>query len=153
MTAIERLYRPITAAVPEWSLALLMRVGIAAPFFLSGRTKVEGLLTLSPSTHYLFAEEYRVPLLSPEAAAYLTTYAEHLLPMLLVLGFLTRPAAAGLLLMTLVIQFFIVPTGWPTHLLWAGPLAYLIARGPGVVSIDQLLKTACVSVSRKPHSF
>ncbi len=83
MTAIERLYRPITAAVPEWSLALLMRVGIAAPFFLSGRTKVEGLLTLSPSTHYLFAEEYRVPLLSPEAAAYLTTYAEHLLPMLL----------------------------------------------------------------------
>lgn len=153
MTAIDRLYHRLTAAVPEWSLALLMRIGIAAPFFLSGRTKVEGLLTLSPSTHYLFTEEYHVPLLSPEAAAYLATYAEHLFPVLLVLGFLTRPAAAGLLLMTLVIQFFIVPTGWPTHLLWAGPLVYLIARGPDVVSVDYLLKKVCNSANPKPRSF
>ena len=122
MIALDRLYRRLTAAIPEWPLALLMRVGVAAPFFLSGRTKVEGLLTLTPSTEYLFAEEYRVPLLPPETAAYLATYAEHLLPALLVLGLLTRPAAVGLLLMTLVIQIFVVPTGWPTHLLWAGPL-------------------------------
>lgn len=139
MIALDRLYRRLTAAIPEWPLALLMRAGIAAPFFLSGRTKVEGLLTLTPSTEYLFAEEYRVPLLPPETAAYLTTYAEHLLPVLLILGFLTRPAAVGLLLMTLVIQIFVVPTGWPTHLLWAGPLVYLIARGPGVVSLDRAL--------------
>lgn len=58
---------------------------------------------------------------------------------LLILGFLTRPAAVGLLLMTLVIQIFVVPTGWPTHLLWAGPLVYLIARGPGAVSLDRAL--------------
>ena len=139
MIALDRLYRRLTAAIPEWPLALLMRAGIAAPFFLSGRTKVEGLLTLTPSTEYLFAEEYRVPLLPPETAAYLTTYAEHLLPVLLILGFLTRPAAVGLLLMTLVIQIFVVPTGWPTHLLWAGPLVYLIARGPGAVSLDRAL--------------
>ena len=139
MIALASLYRKLTVAIPEWPLALLMRVGVAAPFFLSGRTKVEGLLTLTPSTEYLFAEEYRVPLLSPERAAYLATYAEHLLPMLLVLGFLTRPAAIGLLLMTLVIQVFVVPTGWPTHLLWAGPLVYLAARGPGAVSLDRLL--------------
>ena len=98
MIALDRLYRRLTAAIPEWPLALLMRVGVAAPFFLSGRTKVEGLLTLTPSTEYLFAEEYRVPLLPPETAAYLATYAEHLLPALLVLGLLTRPAAVGLLL-------------------------------------------------------
>ena len=140
MIALDRLYRRLTAAIPEWPLALLMRVGVAAPFFLSGRTKVEGLLTLTPSTEYLFAEEYRVPLLPPETAAYLATYAEHLLPALLVLGLLTRPAAVGLLLMTLVIQIFVVPTGWPTHLLWAGPRVYLIARGPGTFSLDRALR-------------
>ena len=140
MTAIARIHQRITDAVPEWPLALLLRVGIAAPFFLSGRTKVDGLLTLSPSTHYLFAEEYHVPLLAPDVAAYMATYAEHALPILLVLGLLTRPAAIGLLLMTAVIQVFIIHTGWPTHLLWAGPLVYLIARGPGAASLDRVLK-------------
>ena len=140
MTVIARIHQRITDAVPEWPLALLLRVGIAAPFFLSGRTKVDGVLTLSPSTHYLFAEEYHVPLLAPEVAAYMATYAEHALPILLVLGLLTRPAAIGLLLMTAVIQVFIIPTGWPTHLLWAGPLVYLIARGPGAASLDRVLK-------------
>ena len=139
MTALARLRRRFATAVPEWFLALLLRLGVAAPFFMSGRTKVEGWLTLSPSTHYLFAEEYRVPLLAHETAAYLATYAEHLLPILLVLGLLTRPAALGLLLMTLVIQIFVAPGGWPTHLLWAGPLVYLIARGPGALSLDRPL--------------
>ena len=140
MTVIARIHQRITDAVPEWPLALLLRVGIAAPFFLSGRTKVDGVLTLSPSTQYLFAEEYHVPLLAPDVAAYMATYAEHALPILLVLGLLTRPAAIGLLLMTAVIQVFIIPTGWPTHLLWAGPLVYLIARGPGAASLDRVLK-------------
>lgn len=140
MTVIARIHQRVTDAVPEWPLALLLRVGIATPFFLSGRTKVDGLLTLSPSTHYLFAEEYHVPLLPPDVAAYMATYAEHALPILLVLGLLTRPAAIGLLLMTAVIQVFIIPTGWPTHLLWAGPLIYLIARGPGAASLDRVLK-------------
>jgi putative oxidoreductase len=140
MTVIARIHQRITDAVPEWPLALLLRVGIAAPFFLSGRTKVDGVLTLSPSTQYLFAEEYHVPLLAPDVAAYMATYAEHALPILLVLGLLTRPAAIGLLLMTAVIQVFIIPTGWPTHLLWAGPLIYLIARGPGAASLDRVLK-------------
>lgn len=140
MTVIARLHERIAHAVPEWPLALLLRAGVAAPFFLSGRTKVDGLLTLSPSTRYLFAEEYRVPLLPPETAALMATYAEHLLPVLLVLGLATRPAALGLLVMALVIQLFVVPGGWPTHLLWAGPLIYLIARGPGAASLDRLLK-------------
>ncbi len=140
MTAIARLHQRITDATPEWPLALLLRVGIAVPFFLSGRTKVDGLLTVSPSTRYLFAEEYRVPLLAPDMAALLATCAEHILPILLVLGLLTRPAALGLLLMTAVIQLFVIPTGWPTHLLWAGPLVYLIARGPGAASLDRVLR-------------
>lgn len=140
MIVIARIHDRITAAIPEWPLALLLRLGVAAPFFLSGRTKVEGLLTITPSTRYLFAEEYRVPLLPPDLAATLATYAEHALPILLVLGLFTRPAALGLLAMTLVIQLFVIPGGWPTHLLWAGPLVYLIARGPGRASLDRMLK-------------
>lgn len=140
MTAIARLHQRITHAVPEWPLALLLRLGVAVPFLLSGRTKVEGLLTITPSTRYLFAEEYRVPLLPPDLAATLATYAEHALPILLILGLLTRPAALGLLAMTLVIQLFVIPGGWPIHLLWAGPLVYLIARGPGSASLDRMLK-------------
>lgn len=140
MNPVARIHHRITVAVPDWPLALLLRLGVAIPFFLSGRTKVEGLLTITPSARYLFAEEYRVPLLPPDLAAILATYAEHALPVLLVLGLFTRPAALGLLAMTLVIQVFVIPGGWPTHLLWAGPLVYLIARGPGRASLDRTLK-------------
>lgn len=140
MSRLYRIHHQISDAVPESLIALLLRVGIAVPFFLSGRTKVDGILTLSPSTTYLFTEEYHVPLLSPDLAAHLATYAEHLLPGLLVLGLLTRISALGLIAMTLVIQLFVVPTGWPTHLLWAGPLVYLLARGPGGWSLDRLLR-------------
>ena len=140
MNVIARIHQRISAAIPDWPLTLLLRLGVAVPFFLSGRTKVEGLLTITPSTRYLFAEEYRVPLLPPDLAATLATYAEHALPVLLVLGLFTRPAALGLLVMTLVIQILVIPGGWPTHLLWAGPLIYLIGRGPGRASLDSMLR-------------
>lgn len=137
---IARIQARITALIPEAGIALLMRIGVAIPFFLSGRTKVDGILTLKDSTFYLFAEEYRVPLLPPDLAAYAATWAEHGLPILIVLGLLTRPAALGLLAMTAVIQLFVIPAGWPTHMLWLAPLAYLIARGPGSLSVDRLLR-------------
>lgn len=136
---VARFHQRLTVLSPEAPIALLMRIGIAVPFFLSGRTKVEGFLTLKDSTFYLFAEEYHVPLLPPDLAAYAATWAEHALPILIVLGLLTRPAVFGLLVMTAVIQLFVVPAGWPTHLLWLAPLAYLIARGPGAWSVDRLL--------------
>ncbi len=120
-------------------LALVCRIAIAALFFLSGRTKVEGLLTLTEGTYVLFREEYRVPLLPPELAAHLAAYAEHLFPLLLVLGLATRLSALALLSMTLVIQLFIYPDAWPTHLSWAGLLLYLIARGGGALSADRAL--------------
>lgn len=124
---------------PEVLVGLSLRLGVAAIFFLSGRTKVDGLLTVSDTTFFLFAEEYRVPLLPPDLAAHLATYAEHLFPVLLALGLLTRFSAIALLLMTIVIQAFVVPAGWPTHLLWAGALLYLIRHGGGRVALDRLL--------------
>ena len=106
---------------------------------MSGRTKVDGWLSVSENAVALFADEYRVPLLSPELAAHLATYAEHLFPVLLVLGLFTRFSALALLGMTAVIQIFVYPAAWATHLSWAGLLLYLAGRGAGTWSLDRLL--------------
>jgi putative oxidoreductase len=82
-----------------------------------------------------------VPLLPPEIAAYLATTVELTTPILLVLGLATRLGAAAMLGMALVIQLLVYPQNYPDHLLWAGPLLYLILRGPGVVSLDHAIRT------------
>jgi putative oxidoreductase len=125
--------------LPESLLLLVARLGIASVFFLSGRTKVEGFLTITQSTYALFEEEYRLPLLSADIAAHLATYAEHLFPLLLVLGLFTRASALALLGMTLVIQLFVYPDAWPTHLSWTAILLPVIAKGAGLASLDHLL--------------
>ena len=125
--------------LPESLLLLVARFGIASVFFLSGRTKVDGWLTISDSAYSLFETEYRLPLLSPYVAAHAATYAEHFFPVLLVLGLFTRFAALGLFGMTLVIEVFVYPDAWPTHLSWAAILMPLIARGGGRWSVDHLL--------------
>ncbi len=121
-------------------LALCARFALGAIFFLSGRTKVDGFLTVSDGAYALFREEYRVPLVPPEFAAHLATYAEHLLPVLLALGLFTRLSALGLLGMTAVIQLFVYPDAWPTHLSWATLALYLAAHGAGAVSVDRILR-------------
>jgi len=121
------------------SLALIDRIAIAAIFFLSGRTKVDGFLTVNDSAYALFRDEYKVPLIAPEIAAHMATYAEHLFPILLVLGLFTRFSALALLGMTAVIQIFVYPAAWPTHLSWAGLLLYLLAHGAGKVSLDRMI--------------
>ncbi|MCP1646946.1 DoxX family protein [Pseudomonas nitroreducens] len=121
-------------------LCLVARVGIAAIFFLSGRTKVEGLLTITPGTYELFQSEYMLPLVPPYIAAHLATYAEHFFPILLVLGLFTRLSALALLGMTTVIEVFVYPDAWPTHLSWAGLLLLLIGRGAGAWSLDRLFR-------------
>lgn len=130
----------IKRVLPDALLLLVARVGIASVFFLSGRTKVEGLLTLKPTTFVLFRSEYALPLINPEWAAYLATYAEHVFPALLVLGLLTRPAALALLGMTAVIEIFVYPDAWSTHLSWAGLLLPLLVYGGGHWSLDHLLR-------------
>jgi putative oxidoreductase len=132
----------LTRIVSRDLLALAARVAIAAIFFLSGRTKVEGFVTLTDSAYELFRTEYRLPLVPPEIAAHLAAYAEHLFPVLLVLGLFTRLSALALLGMTLVIQVFVYPDAWPTHLSWAALLLYLVGRGGGTLSIDRLLHIA-----------
>lgn len=133
-----RLLHPLDA-VPEALLALVSRLALASIFWLSGRTKVDSWLTVNDTAFLLFEEEYRVPLLDPGVAAHLAAYAEHLFPILLVLGLGTRFAALGLMAMTAVIQFFVYPDAWPTHLTWLAPGLYLIARGGGAWSFDRTL--------------
>ncbi len=129
----------LTALVSHGLLALAARGSLAAIFFLSGRTKVDGLLTVNDSAYALFREEYKVPLVPPEFAAHMATYAEHLFPILLVLGLCTRLSALALLGMTAVIQIFVYPDAWPTHLSWAALMLYLIGRGAGPLSIDRAI--------------
>ncbi len=127
----------LSGLVNHTSLALVNRLAIAAIFFYSGRTKVDGFLTVNDSAYALFRDEYKVPLIPPDIAAHMAAYAEHLFPILLVLGLLTRFSALALLGMTAVIQIFVYPDAWTTHLSWAGLLLYLVARGAGSLSFDR----------------
>jgi putative oxidoreductase len=129
----------LLSRVPESLFLLVCRFGIGAIFFLSGRTKVDGILTLKDSTYSLFEYEYALPLIPSDIAAHLATYAEHAFPILLALGLFTRLGALGLLGMTATIQIFVYPDAWPTHLSWAAILLPIIARGPGALSLDRLL--------------
>jgi putative oxidoreductase len=130
----------IFSRIPHAFVQLAMRGGLAGIFWSSARTKVEGFLTVSENTFYLFEEDYRLPLLDPEIAAYLATYAEHLLPLLLILGLGTRLAAFGLFVMTLTIQIFVYPDAFvSTHFGWFALALGVMAYGPGKLSIDNML--------------
>lgn len=146
LTPLTAFYRSAAALagrlLPEDLLLLVARCGAAAIFFLSGRTKVDGFLTITDTTYELFRTEYALPFVPPEIAAHAATYAEHAFPILLVLGLATRPAALALLGMTATIQLFVYPDAWPTHLSWAGLLLLLIAKGGGTVSLDRVIRRA-----------
>lgn len=140
LALINRTVNLMESLVPTWLVSLAARTGVATVFFLSGRTKVEGLLTVNDSAYYLFAEEYKLPFIPSDIAAHLAAWSEHLFPILLVLGLMTRFSALALLGMTLVIQIFVYPGAWSTHLVWAALLLYLIRYGAGAASLDRLLK-------------
>ena len=124
--------------LPHDVVALAARIFPAVVFWQSARTKVDGL-AIKDSTYFLFEQVYALPLIPPAIAAQLATAAEHLLPVLLVLGLFARFSALGLLGMTAVIQIFVFPEAWVTHGLWATALLVVLAQGPGRVSLDHLL--------------
>ncbi len=129
----------IGTLVDDGALALVARIAIAAIFLQSGRTKVEGFLAVTPSAVELFRTEYRLPVVPPDVAAHLAAWSEHLFPVLLALGLFSRLSALALLGMTAVIQVFVYPDAWPTHLSWAGLMLVVIARGAGLLSLDRAL--------------
>jgi putative oxidoreductase len=124
--------------IPYWFIALAARIFPATVFWQSGQTKVAGF-HLKPSAIALFQNEYQLPLVDPTAAAYASTFSEHLFPILLVVGFATRFSALALMFMTAVIEVFVFPDAWPTHGVWATCFLVVIARGPGWLSVDHLI--------------
>jgi putative oxidoreductase len=124
--------------VPYSLIALAARVFPAVVFWQSARTKVDGF-SIRDTTWFLFEHEYALPLIPSAWAAVLATVSEHVFAVLLILGLMTRFSALALLTMTAVIQLFVYPGAWVTHGLWAACFLILIARGPGMLSLDRVL--------------
>ena len=138
--------------VPDAWIALLGRFSVAAIFWKSGQTKIQGFALdilagefqfgmprLADAVVDLFRDEYRLPLLPPELAAIMAAWAEHVFPALILLGLATRFSALALLAMTATIQVFVYPDAYPMHGVWAAVLLFLVARGAGPLSLDALV--------------
>ena len=135
--------------IPDSLIALLGRFSVAGVFWLSAQNKIEGFAVnivsgqislgmprLSSSVVDLFRDEYRLPLIPPEWAALMAAVGEHVFAALLLIGLASRFSALALLGMTMTIQLFVYPDAYPTHGVWAAVLLFIVARGPGVVSVD-----------------
>ena len=132
-------------SLPEELVRLTARLAIASVFWRSAQTKIHGwefldqswqFYGLSDSTLMLFRLEYQLPLIDYKIAAYLATFSEFFLSLAILAGFMTRFSALALLAMTAVIQLFVYPDAWPTHILWTAILLYIIKHGPGRFSLD-----------------
>lgn len=122
--------------VPYALLAIPLRMAVATVFWNSAMTKLANW----EAALDLFRDEYRLPLLPPELAAYMAVSIELTTPVLLILGLATRPVAFVLLGMTTVIEIFVYPQAWPTHIQWAAMLLVLLCRGAGSWSVDHWLR-------------
>jgi putative oxidoreductase len=141
----ERVATVIGAIAQPWLTQLVLRLALAVPFWRSGVNKWDGFLQLNDVAVLLFSTEFKLhlpggpyPFPAPAIMAFLVGSAEILLPLLLVLGLLTRLAAFALLVMTVVVQLT-VPHGWPIHLTWAAMALAVMGWGPGRVSLDHAL--------------
>jgi len=154
------LYRRLTALLRgsfvETLVLLFVRVVFAGIFWRSGETKVVAgtWFKVTEETYGLFATDFSGVPLPPHLAANLSNAAEHIFPLLLVLGLATRFSAGALLVMTMVIQIFVFPDAWwPTHSLWVALALVLIARGPGLFSVDALLNHRLIAAQpRRAHA-
>ncbi|MCB1907836.1 MAG: DoxX family protein [Rhodocyclaceae bacterium] len=148
MNAALRLHRLTTAfdrPLSDWGgslLSLAIRLSVGWDFFKSGLTKIGDWDT----TLYLFEEEYQVPLLPPELAAWMGAAGELVLPLLLFVGLFSRPAALGLFILnaTALISYpalfeFECPAAVKDHFHWGALLLVITAFGPGRLSLDALI--------------
>ena len=146
----------LLSRIPDSLIAFLARFALAATFWSSGQTKVQGFAInfvtgnfefgwprLSDSVVDLFRDEYKLPIIPPELGAPMAAFAEHLFPLLLLIGLATRFSALALLAMTMTIQLFVYPDAYALHGTWAAGLLFLMARGGGVFSVDALIARRC----------
>ena len=143
--------------IPNALVALALRLTMARVFFVDGQTRIDGPrvpvnvqgfdlsvvlpLHIRPETFSAFFTQYAPVPVPPVLAAYLVSYAEFVLPIMLVLGLGTRVAALGLLIMTAVIQIYVMPQAlWTAHVYWASILLVLLSVGPGQISLDHIIR-------------
>lgn len=139
---IQSVFGLLRRLVPMSLIKLLLRIWIARVFYLSGLTKIDGDYNVTDITVLLFKEEYQVPVIPPDIAAYMATGFELGCSALIAIGLLTRLATLPLIGMTIIIQLFVYPNLWPDHMLWFAILLLLLSRGPGKISLDHLLGRA-----------
>lgn len=149
------------AFIPYALVALALRLVMARVFFLDGQTRIDGPrlpltvqdwlpgvdfsvvlpMQVKAETFTAFLVQYPPLPVPPVLAAYLLSYAEFLLPVMLVIGLGTRFAALGLLVVTAMIQVYVMPEAlWSTHIYWAALLLLLLSRGAGQMSLDHVIK-------------
>ncbi len=153
------------AFVPYAAVAFVLRFMMARVFFLDGQTRVDGIrlpvnvaeltnyyltgwnfavtvpTSVRPETFSAFATQYSLVPVPSAIAAYLVSYAEFILPIMLVIGLGTRFAALGLLVITAMILAFVAPEPMATaQIYWAAILLVLISQGPGAASLDHLIR-------------
>jgi putative oxidoreductase len=132
------------ACFPLALIQLAMRIAVGAVFFKSGLLKINSW----EFAIKLFEDEYKVPFIDPTLAARLATFNELTVPILLFVGLATRLATLPLLGMILVIQIFVYPNAWVDHLLWGSILVFLLTRGPGPLSLDELIERRFATTPR-----
>lgn len=143
---------PLVARIPEWLIALISRFAAASTFWTTGQAKLEkpvldvfrfrfetGWPQLSETGLELFGYLYRLKLPAPDAIYAFAAIAEHLFAALLLIGLATRLSAFALFCVTIGIEFWVYPEAYATYALWVAALVYLVARGPGRISVDHLL--------------
>jgi putative oxidoreductase len=133
------------AQITEWGgslLSLAIRLWVGWQFFKAGLVKISDW----SATLALFHDEYHVPLLPPDLAAYMGATGELVLPVLLLIGVFSRPAALGLFFVNLmaVISYpdlftFECPAGLKDHFCWGALLLVVVAFGPGRIALDSWL--------------
>jgi putative oxidoreductase len=145
--------------VPYALIAFGLRFVVARVFFLSGQTMIDGPAIplggagrdfnvsiilpaeIKDATFQIFQTQYAALPMSPTVAAYLFSYAEFVLPICLVFGFATRFAALGLLALTVLVSYYVMPEAfWSTHVYWIAILMVLVSIGPGAISIDAFIR-------------
>ena len=138
-------------------VAIVLRLVMARVFFLDGQTRIEGPLVpinlqsfdfsfvlplqVKAETFAAFLTKYAALPVPPVLAAYLVSYAEFILPICLFLGFGTRFAALGILIMIALIQIYVAPEAlWTVHIYWASILLVLLGGGAGQISVDAIIR-------------
>lgn len=158
--SVARAFESFAAAcgfVPYAVVALGLRLIMARIFFLDGQSRIVGPqlpvdiynfhwavtlpFNIKAETFTVFATQFAPLPVPPLFAAYLVSYAEFILPIMLVVGLGSRIAAFGMLIMTAVIQIYVMPEAlWTTQIYWFAILTVLLSQGPGALSLDRLFR-------------